>query len=68
MTNPSPPIAIKKHANRRLYNPASGACVTLADLVKMVKTGEDFVVCDAKTSRDAARSVLTQIIFEQGGR
>jgi polyhydroxyalkanoate synthesis repressor PhaR len=31
----------------------------------MVKTGEDFVVYDAKTGEEITRSVLTQIIFEQ---
>ena len=31
----------------------------------MVKTGEDFVVYDAKTGEDITRSVLAQIIFEQ---
>jgi polyhydroxyalkanoate synthesis repressor PhaR len=41
--------------------------VTLADLAKMVKNGEDFVVFDAKTNEDITRSVLTQIIFEQEG-
>jgi len=39
--------------------------VTLEDLAAMVKTGEDFVVYDAKTGEDITRSVLTQIIFEQ---
>jgi polyhydroxyalkanoate synthesis repressor PhaR len=67
MSNPSTPIAIKKYANRRLYNTASSAYVTLADLAKMVKSGEDFVVHDAKTNEDITRSVLTQIIFEQEG-
>jgi polyhydroxyalkanoate synthesis repressor PhaR len=61
------PITIKKYANRRLYNTASSAYVTLADLAKMVKSGEDFVVFDAKTNEDITRSVLTQIIFEQEG-
>jgi polyhydroxyalkanoate synthesis repressor PhaR len=63
----STPITIKKYANRRLYNTASSAYVTLADLAKMVKAGEDFVVFDAKTNEDITRSVLTQIIFEQEG-
>ena len=63
----STPITIKKYANRRLYNTASSAYVTLADLAKMVKSGEDFVVYDAKTNEDITRSVLTQIIFEQEG-
>src|SRR6516165_10332516 len=66
MTN-TPPTTIKKYANRRLYNTASSAYVTLADLAKMVKNGEDFVVFDAKTNEDITRSVLTQIIFEQEG-
>jgi polyhydroxyalkanoate synthesis repressor PhaR len=66
--NPTTPITIKKYANRRLYNTASSAYVTLADLAKMVKDGEDFVVFDAKTSEDITRSVLTQIIFEQEGK
>jgi polyhydroxyalkanoate synthesis repressor PhaR len=63
----STPITIKKYANRRLYNTASSAYVTLADLAKMVKAGEDFIVYDAKTNEDITRSVLTQIIFEQEG-
>ena len=67
MSNPATPITIKKYANRRLYNTASSAYVTLADLAKMVKTGEDFVVYDAKTNEDITRSVLAQIIFEQEG-
>ena len=59
------PITIKKYANRRLYNTGTSAYVTLEDLAGMVKTGEDFVVYDAKTGEDITRSVLTQIIFEQ---
>ena len=68
--NPAPaaPTTIKKYANRRLYNTASSAYVTLADLAAMVKTGEDFLVFDAKSGEDITRSVLTQIIFEQEGK
>jgi polyhydroxyalkanoate synthesis repressor PhaR len=39
--------------------------VTLEDLAKMVKKGEEFLVQDAKTGDDITHSVLTQIIFEQ---
>ncbi len=67
MANGSTPITIKKYANRRLYNTASSSYVTLADLAKMVKSGDDFMVHDAKTNDDITRSVLTQIIFEQEG-
>ena len=59
------PVIIKKYANRRLYNTDTSTYVTLEDLATMVKSGEDFVVYDAKTSEDITRSVLTQIIFEQ---
>ncbi|HUZ30823.1 MAG TPA: polyhydroxyalkanoate synthesis repressor PhaR [Xanthobacteraceae bacterium] len=59
------PITIKKYANRRLYNTGTSTYVTLEDLASMVKSGEDFVVYDAKTTEDITRSVLTQIIFEQ---
>jgi polyhydroxyalkanoate synthesis repressor PhaR len=59
------PVTIKKYANRRLYNTGTSSYVTLEDLAAMVKSGEDFLVYDAKTGEDITRSVLTQIIFEQ---
>jgi polyhydroxyalkanoate synthesis repressor PhaR len=68
MTNEKQPVTIKKYANRRLYNTGASAYVTLDDLAEMVKTGEDFVVFDAKSGEDITRSVLAQIIFEQEGK
>lgn len=65
MAKSEEPITIKKYANRRLYNTGTSTYVTLEDLAAMVKSGEDFVVYDAKTNEDITRSVLTQIIFEQ---
>jgi polyhydroxyalkanoate synthesis repressor PhaR len=64
-TKTAEPVTIKKYANRRLYNTGTSAYVTLEDLATMVKTGEDFVVYDAKTGEEITRSVLAQIIFEQ---
>ena len=61
----TPPVTIKKYANRRLYNTATSSYVTLEDLAKMIQDGGDFVVTDAKTGEDITRSVLTQIIVEQ---
>ncbi len=58
-------VVIKKYANRRLYNTGTSTYVTLEDLAKMVKKGEEFLVQDAKTGEDITHSVLTQIIFEQ---
>ena len=65
-SGPKPaPVVIKKYANRRLYNTATSAYVTLDHLSQMVKDKTDFVVYDAKTGDDITRSVLTQIIFEE---
>jgi polyhydroxyalkanoate synthesis repressor PhaR len=64
-TKAAEPVTIKKYANRRLYNTGTSTYVTLEDLAAMVKSGEDFVVYDAKTGEDITRSVLAQIIFEQ---
>ncbi|MGB3445592.1 MAG: polyhydroxyalkanoate synthesis repressor PhaR [Xanthobacteraceae bacterium] len=65
MAKTEQPTTIKKYANRRLYNTGTSTYVTLEDLAAMVKTGEDFLVYDAKTGEDITRSVLAQIIFEQ---
>jgi polyhydroxyalkanoate synthesis repressor PhaR len=65
MAKSDEPITIKKYANRRLYNTGTSTYVTLEDLAAMVKSGENFLVYDAKTGDDITRSVLAQIIFEQ---
>jgi len=62
------PTVIKKYANRRLYHTGTSTYVTLDDLARMVKEGEDFTVTDAKTGDDITRAVLGQIIFEQENR
>jgi len=62
------PVVIKKYANRRLYDTAASAYVTLEDLSVMVKGGTDFVVFDAKTNEEITRQVLTQIIVEEESR
>jgi polyhydroxyalkanoate synthesis repressor PhaR len=59
------PTVIKKYANRRLYHTGTSSYVTLEDLALLVRSGEEFVVYDAKTAEDITRSVLAQIIFEE---
>lgn len=61
----TPPVVIKKYANRRLYNTATSSYVTLDDLSHMVKEGREFEVFDAKTGDEITRAVLTQIIVEE---
>jgi polyhydroxyalkanoate synthesis repressor PhaR len=65
MADEKEPVTIKKYANRRLYNTGTSTYVTLEDLPTRVKSGDDFVVYDAKSGEDITRSVLAQIIFEQ---
>lgn len=65
MATEKAPTVIKKYANRRLYHTGTSTYVTLEDLARMVRGGEDFVVFDAKTGEEITRSVLAQIIFEQ---
>ncbi|HZL59852.1 MAG TPA: polyhydroxyalkanoate synthesis repressor PhaR [Stellaceae bacterium] len=64
----TPAIVIKKYANRRLYNTATSSYVTLDDLSRMVKAGNEFLVYDAKSGDDITRAVLTQIIVEEEGK
>jgi polyhydroxyalkanoate synthesis repressor PhaR len=64
----TPPVVVKKYANRRLYNTESSSYITLENLADMVRQGRDFVVYDAKTGDDITRSVLTQIIVEEEGK
>ncbi|WP_027134748.1 polyhydroxyalkanoate synthesis repressor PhaR [Geminicoccus roseus] len=59
---------VKKYANRRLYNTATSSYVTLDELSRMVREGENFLVYDAKSGEDITRSVLTQIILEEDGK
>ena len=67
-SRPAGPTVIRKYANRRLYNTASGQFVTLADLHQIIRRGEDFVVREAKTERDITAWVLAQIVAEEAGK
>ncbi len=59
------PRVLKKYPNRRLYDTHTSSYITLADVKKMVLTGQAFVVRDAKTGDDLTRSILLQIILEE---
>lgn len=64
-TPSSPPVVVKKYANRRLYNTETSSYITLENLADMIRAGRDFVVYDAKSGDDITRGVLTQIIVEE---
>jgi polyhydroxyalkanoate synthesis repressor PhaR len=63
--SPAGPRTLKKYPNRRLYDTRTSSYITLADVKRMVLSGEDFEVRDAKTGEDLTRSILLQIILEE---
>jgi polyhydroxyalkanoate synthesis repressor PhaR len=68
MSEPDPPVLIKKYSNRRLYDTRQSKYITLEELAAVVKTGTRVQVVDAKTGSDLTRQVLTQVILEQQDR
>lgn len=56
---------IKKYPNRRLYDTEKSAYITVADVLALIRQGEEFQVLDADSGEDITRSVLIQIITEQ---
>jgi polyhydroxyalkanoate synthesis repressor PhaR len=59
------PRVLKKYPNRRLYDTVASSYITLADVKRMVMTGESFEVRDARSGEDLTRSILLQIILEE---
>ena len=56
---------IKKYPNRRLYDTAESAYVTLEQVRQMVLDEIPFRVIDQKSKDDITRMILMQIIMEQ---
>ncbi len=56
---------IKKYPNRRLYDTASSKYITVADVLSIIREGEDLRVVESEGGEDITRSVLVQIIIEQ---
>ncbi|MDD3518402.1 MAG: polyhydroxyalkanoate synthesis repressor PhaR [Chromatiales bacterium] len=61
----SEPRQIKKYPNRRLYDTRESRYITLADVRRLLRTGEDVQVLDSQSGEDITRSILIQIITEQ---
>lgn len=56
---------VKKYQNRKLYDTKDSCYITLDDIAKMVKRGEEVKVIDNKTKNDVTSVILTQILVEQ---
>ena len=57
-------IHINRYSSRRLYNTATSDYVTLDDIAKLIREGNDIKVTDKKTGEDLTRQVLLQIISD----
>jgi len=55
---------IKRYQNRKLYDTHESSYVTLDEIAKMIKNGEDLRVVDNKTKNDITASTLTQLLYE----
>ena len=55
---------IKRYQNRKLYDTHESSYVTLDEIAKMIKGGEDLRVIDNKTKNDITAATLTQLLFE----
>ncbi len=60
------PRVIKRYQNRKLYDTYNSCYVTLDDIAKFIKAGEDITVIDNKNHDDLTCVTLTQIILEEG--
>ena len=65
--NPDPGSAklIKRYGNRKLYDTQQSRYVTLDEISKMVRRGEDIRVIDNRTQEDLTAVTLTQIMLEE---
>ena len=55
---------IKRYQNRKLYDTHESSYVTLDEIAKMIRNGEDLRVIDNKTKNDITATTLTQLLFE----
>lgn len=58
-------IVVKKYANRRLYDVAAGAHITLAQIRQRIAAGAKVRVYDDQTGADITRTILVQILADQ---
>jgi polyhydroxyalkanoate synthesis repressor PhaR len=56
---------IRRYANRKLYDTQESHYVTLSDLAKMIRAGEEIRVTAKETGKDLTTSTMAQIIFEE---
>ncbi len=55
---------IKRYQNRKLYDTGDSVYVTLDEIAKMIKNGQELRVVDNKTKNDITAATLTQLLYE----
>jgi len=55
---------IKRYQNRKLYDTHESSYVTLDEIAKMIRGGEEIRVIDNKTKNDITAATLTQLLYE----
>lgn len=53
---------IKKYANRKMYDRTDKRYITMAQLAKLIKSGEEVTIVDNSTGDDLTSSVVSQLI------
>jgi polyhydroxyalkanoate synthesis repressor PhaR len=59
---------IKRYENRKLYDTVDKRYVSLPDLARMVRQGDEVAVLDNATGEDLTAGTLTKIILEEGAQ
>jgi len=53
---------IKRYANRKLYDVTDKKYITLDQISKLIKSGEEITVVDNKTGKDLTAATVSQIL------
>lgn len=65
---PSMIRVIKRYESRKLYDTEESRYVSLEDIARWVRDGQQVQVIDNATSDDVTAQILTQVILEEGKR
>ena len=59
---------VKRYESRKLYDTEESRYISLEDIAKWVRDGQEVKVIDNSTSADVSAQILTQIILDEGKR
>ncbi len=55
----------KKYANRKFYDVDRGEYVSVEDIARVVRGGEDVEMVSDRTGQDLTREILARILYEE---